>query len=104
NSVTGCTGTVSINLPASFTTTPLTVTPTPTAVCLGSSVNLSVTGANTYTWSPGATLNTTNGPNVVSTPVVNTTYTVVGSVGICTVSATAVVNINPQPTGVLSFT
>jgi gliding motility-associated-like protein len=102
NTVTGCKGTVSINLPANFTTPPLTVTPTPTSVCLGSSVNLNVTGANTYTWSPGATLNTTNGPNVVATPVVNTTYTVRGTVGVCTVQATAIVNINPQPTGALT--
>lgn len=104
NTVTGCKGTVSINLPVNFATPPLTVTPTPTSVCLGSSVNLSVSGANTYTWSPGATLNTANGPNVVSTPATNTTYTVVGAVGICTVQTTAVVNINPQPTGVISFT
>jgi gliding motility-associated-like protein len=104
NTVTGCKGTVSINLPVNMATPPLTVTPNPANICLGNSANLSVVGANTYTWSPGATLNTTNGPNVVATPPVNTTYTVVGTVGTCTASTTAIVNINPQPSAILSTT
>lgn len=42
-------------------------------------VPVSVTGADTYTWSPAAGLSTTTGPNVVAAPATTTTYTVVGT-------------------------
>lgn len=102
NTVTGCRGTATINLPANFTIPALTVTPTNTSVCIGSSANLSVVGATSYTWSPGASLNTINGSAVIATPGATTTYTVIGTVGICTTQATAIVTINPPPTGVLT--
>jgi hypothetical protein len=43
-------------------------------VCLGSSVNLFATGANTYTWNPG----NQTGSTVSVSPTSNTTYTVQG--------------------------
>ncbi|MDX2173382.1 MAG: T9SS type A sorting domain-containing protein [Bacteroidota bacterium] len=64
--------------------TPITVTvyPNPTimatssstAICVGQTANLIVTGANTYTWNNGSTSST----QVVS-PIVTTTYTVNGT-------------------------
>ncbi len=77
-----CTGSTTILL---TTTPPLTLNiaaSTPT-VCAGGSATLTIGGATTYSWSPGASLNTTNGPQVVASPIVGTTYTVVGQTGTC---------------------
>jgi gliding motility-associated-like protein len=68
------------------------------AICAGSSANLSVTGADTYVWSPASSLNTPNGPNPIATPTTTTTYTVVGTdINGCSSSNTAVVNVSPLP-------
>ncbi len=47
-------------------------------ICEGSSAQLSGSGADTYSWTPGATLSCTNCSNPVARPTVNTTYTVIG--------------------------
>ncbi len=72
----------------------LTVTPTNTSVCAGSSTTLSASGATSYTWSPTATLSSANGANVTASPVTATIYTVIGSSGTCTGSATATISIS----------
>lgn len=55
-----------------------TVLPNNTAMCLGSSLNLSATGGNgTYTWNPDPTLSALVGANVVATPTSVGTYTYV---------------------------
>lgn len=77
-----CTATATLAL---ATTPPLTVTAvasTPT-VCPGGSATLTAAGATSYTWSPGATLNTTTGAAVVASPIAPTTYTMVGQTGSC---------------------
>ncbi len=71
----------------------LTVTPASSTVCAGGSTTLSVSGATNYTWSPAASLNTSSGSSVVANPTTTTTYTVIGSTGTCTGSATANVTI-----------
>jgi gliding motility-associated-like protein len=61
-------------------------------------VNLTANGAQTYTWSPSATLNTANGPFVIATPTITTVYSIVGSSVGCqgqTQNATAIVVNNP---------
>lgn len=88
----GCTGTA---------TQSITVNPNPvvsstaspaTAVCAGTSVTLSGTGAATYNWSGGVT------DNVAFTPTSTTTYTVTGTgVNGCTASATTTITVNPLP-------
>jgi gliding motility-associated-like protein len=51
-----------------------------TTICLGQSVQLNVSGTNTYTWLPPAPgLTCTDCPNPVATPTVTTTYRVRGS-------------------------
>ena len=45
-------------------------------ICEGSSIQLSVDGGDSYTWSPAASLNITNGASVTASPVINTKYTV----------------------------
>ncbi len=49
--------------------------PNDTTICLGESVPISATASGNISWSPGNFLNTTSGPNVISTPQNNITYT-----------------------------
>ncbi len=56
-----------------------TITATSNAtICPGTPVTFSATGGVSYTWSPGATLNTTLGGTVIATPTISTIYTVTG--------------------------
>lgn len=80
----------------------LTVTPASSTVCAGGSTTLSVSGATNYTWSPAASLNTSSGASVIASPTTSTTYTVIGSTGTCTGSATANVAIGGALTLTLS--
>ncbi len=76
----------------------VTISPATAAVCAGSSINLTASGAATYSWSASPTLNTTTGATVTATPTVTTTYTVTGDDGIgCTATATRIVTVNPLP-------
>lgn len=71
----------------------------------GSPVNVVVSGANTYTWSPGTGLSSTTINNPDANPAATTTYTVVGtSIDGCTSSETVTVTVNPLPTLVVSAT
>lgn len=93
----GCIGNSTVQLVV-FPTTP-TITPVsnPTAICAGSSATLTVTGASSYTWNPGAL----TGSNVVVNPTVTTTYTVDGSNGICGgASSTITLVVNDLPANV----
>lgn len=67
----------------------LTVAASPTIVCLSSST-LTASGATTYSWSTGATTNTT-----VVTPTVATIYTVTGNNSGCTSTKTISVDYGP---------
>ncbi len=66
--------------------------------CIGGSVTLNVTGANTYTWSPATALSCTTCTSPVANPSATTTYTVTGvdSIG-CTASDNITVIVNPLP-------
>lgn len=65
---------------------------TPT-ICNGAVATLTATGASTYVWNTGATVN----PLTVS-PTTTTSYTVTGTAaGGCTGTATATVTVNPVP-------
>jgi gliding motility-associated-like protein len=86
NMVTG--GTLTLSVAASVAT-----------ICPGQSSSLTASGALSFTWSPGATLNTTLGAGVVASPTVPTLYTVVGNNnGGCSGTATVVVDVSPIPT------
>jgi gliding motility-associated-like protein len=49
------------------------------SICIGASASLNATGASTYLWSPGATLNDSTISNPIATPTVATTYVVTGT-------------------------
>lgn len=69
----------------------------PSSVCAGQPANIAINGANTYSWSTGATTGT-----IAPTPTVTTTYSVVGTSGSCTGSIAITVSAIPFPT--LAFT
>lgn len=84
---------------ATVTAATVIVNPTPTvasgnaSICAGQSVTLNAVGATTYLWNDG----TPTASNVV-TPASSSTYTVTGTIGSCTASATAFVLVNALPT------
>ena len=94
-----CIRTTGLNtLSIAVTATPaLTFTPAAPAICAGGSINLSASGATTYTWSPSAGLNTTTGATVSANPTATTTYTVSGTTNGCNGSGTVTVTVNPLP-------
>lgn len=65
----------------------------PTAVCPGKSATLTGSGAASYSWTTGSTLNP-----IVVTPTVAQTYGVLGTIGTCTNFVTTLITINPSPT------
>jgi len=69
----------------------------PPAICAGSSVTLTATGATTYTWSPSTGLNTTVGSVVTATPLVSTKYYVTGTGNNCTAVDSIIVTVNQLP-------
>ena len=71
---------------------------TSTLICYSvSNSTLTASGANTYTWSPAAGLNTTSGNVVIATPSINTTYTVSGSNNCSTIDATKTISVQTIP-------
>jgi gliding motility-associated-like protein len=91
----GCTG---------IGTTTVTVISNPTvtvnsaAICLGQqTATLTANGATTYAWSPATGLSATTGSVVIANPAATTTYTIVGTAGTCTATATSVVTVNSIP-------
>ena len=57
----------------------LTVSTDDTLICKGSSLNISVTGAASYTWFPSYGLSSTAGSVVVASPEVTTVYSIIGT-------------------------
>ena len=45
----------------------------------GDNIAITATGANSYIWSPSASLNSNIGSNVIASPLTATLYTVVGT-------------------------
>jgi len=64
----------------------------PTAICIGSSANLTASGASSFVWNNGSITNT-----ISISPMSNTTYTVIGSSSNCSNVAVFAVSINTLP-------
>jgi gliding motility-associated-like protein len=72
----------------------ITTNPDPPSVTPGLTILLSATGADTYAWLPAETLDNPSSPNPVATPLLTTTYTVVGSkTGGCSSTASITVEV-----------
>lgn len=87
----------SLTLPVTVNALPVVSAPDQT-ICEGDNVNITATGANTYSWSPGTALNTTVGPTVNASPVTTINYTVTGTdVNGCISDDVVTVTVNPLP-------
>jgi len=81
-----------------FTPPTLLISPDSQWVCPNGSASMTASGANTYLWSPAASLSSTSGSTVTASPTANTTYTVIGTdTNSCSDTATANIYIYPQP-------
>lgn len=88
----GCenTSTVSINVNALPV---VTATSSASVICVGDSIQLNGSGANTYTWTGGVS------DGVFFTPSSSTTYTVTGNSGLgCSNTASVSITVNALPT------
>ncbi|MDO9188213.1 MAG: gliding motility-associated C-terminal domain-containing protein [Bacteroidia bacterium] len=93
----GCTGYDTIF--ASVNPLPVvTTSPASPTVCEGFSTNLTATGANSYVWSPSTGLSSSTGSTVAASPIVTTTYTIVGTSNNCSDSTTTTVTVFLVPT------
>lgn len=76
----------------------ITATSFSNVICAGATTTLSAAGANTYTWSNGA-----SGSTVVATPLANTVYTATGfKANGCFSKGTVTVQVLAQPTVVVA--
>jgi hypothetical protein len=93
-STSNCMASAAINVLVSSGVPSMSITASPTAVCLGGSAVLTATGANTYTW----TGNITN--SVTFTPTATQSYTVTGQNGCGTSTSVTTLSVGPlQVTG-----
>lgn len=84
----------------------VTVNPKPTVsggsdktICVGGSVQLTASGANSYTWSPTSTLSCNTCTSPTATPATTTVYAVIGTDNNgCKDTANVTVSVNTQPT------
>ncbi|MCX6310179.1 MAG: glycine-rich protein [Bacteroidetes bacterium] len=91
--VNGCIGTTTATISVNALPT-VSAIASPTAICTGSSVTLTASGASTYDWMPGNLV----GNTVSAFPSSTTTYTLTGTdVNGCMGTATTTVTVNSNP-------
>jgi hypothetical protein len=92
NTVTGCSGTqtITVTVDNAFN---VSIAATDTIICSGESVTLTGSGATNYVWLP----ENTTGATQTFSPNSTTTYTVIGSTGSCTDTATVAIVVNSLP-------
>lgn len=84
---------VSNTISVSFVNNP-TVTTISSTICIGQTATISASGATNYLWNPSAL----TGSSISVSPAATTVYTVTGSNGACSSTATATVLVNALPT------
>lgn len=88
----GCINTKTMSI-TSFSLPNVSITPSNTTICSGKTIALSVSGASSYSWTSGSSLNIIN-----VTPTISTTYSVLGTNTFgCTKTASSVVNVINTP-------
>lgn len=76
----------------------VSVSPSSPSVCIGSSINLTASGASTYSWAPATGLSSTSGASVTANPSTTTAYVVSGTdTNGCSNTASVTVTVNPLP-------
>ena len=92
----GCTDTDSITI--TVNELPTADAGSDTAICAGSSANLSATGGINYSWIPSIGLNNPNIANPVASPTTTTTYTVeVTDINECSDTSKVTITVYPLP-------
>lgn len=94
--ITGCSSNVAKSTIVSPAPT-VVITPPSATITSGASVQLTASGATSYVWSPPDGLSSTSIDNPFASPVVSTTYTVVGTDNGCTGTATVTVDVTGVP-------
>lgn len=96
DTVTGCSGTGTINIPPAIPA--FSIIPSTTVVCFpGPPINLLVSLSANLSWAPAAEVSPNIGPLVSVNPSVTTTYTVLATLGSCTSSAAITISVNYVP-------
>jgi PKD repeat protein len=83
------TATVTVNITTSIN---ISATASPLNICAGDNAILMATGGDVYTWNNGM-----NGSQITVSPTTSTIYSVTGSSGGCTGSATVSITVYPLP-------
>jgi len=100
----GCTGTTSVTVSINPDLN-ISVSPAAPTICIGTSIDLTGSGATTYAWSPADSLSSITGTVVSASPIVNTTYSVIGTdAGGCTGTSTVTIAIGPPPPTTITAT
>ncbi len=89
---------LSITIPCQLNPVNLGVTATSTSICQGQSINLTASGANTYTWNTGSNSNT-----ISDNPSFNFVYSASGTNTLTNCTATVSRNVIVRPTPVVSI-
>jgi len=93
NDSNGCTHSTNVNI-AEPPQLVISAASSLSTICYGDSINLTVTGANTYVWSDNLGFDSL----VIAEPTTSTTYTVTGTNTIgCTATAQVGITVNPLP-------
>ncbi len=95
-SLNNCTNTAMVQVSVIVVPNLLTSNSDP-IICAGNTSNLNVNGANGYVWSPSTGLNSSTGAFVIASPAVTTNYTIAGNNGVCTASASILVEVVQRP-------
>jgi len=88
----GCSDTAIVSI-AVYSSIAIDISANPSSICYGENTLLSVSGASSYTWSHGLG----NSSSINVTPLTTTTYTVTGSIGMCSNTASITVTVKPIP-------
>lgn len=97
DSVSGCTDTMQLQVNVS--TVAVDVVAGQLNMCEGDSLVITVSGADTYSWSPGASLDDSTSATVIATPSADVTYTIMGydTLSGCMASGSIQVLVHPLP-------
>ena len=73
------------------------IDPAVAQICIGNSVSITASGADTYSWLPSSGLNSSGTSTVIATPLTTTTYSVTGTLtNGCSDNKSVTVVVNPD--------
>lgn len=99
NTITNCSAINTISIQNSIAQFSLNIIPSTTLTCYpGPAINLLVSTSANFSWFPAPLVMPPTGPLVYVNPDVTTTYTVVGTLGVCSGSAVITISVNATPT------